>query len=412
MTTTADSASRRGTRPANRRATIVHAASELIHTRGYEHVSMSNIADAVEVRPSALYRHFTNKQHLLAEVIRNGLTPVKAAIDELNLTDQDSALHVLAELTLDHPGLGLMWLREVQHLPPDQQKAVTDHIQHVAAQLADKCRHARPDLDVAAADLLAWSILGVLLSASFHGLAVSRSEYSTLLVSLLTRVLSTPILRGFSIGGTRTDHEPGLEPLSRREALLMHATRLFAQRRYAGVGIEDVGAALGMSGPSIYNHFSGKSELLGLALSRGAAYLHLQVAEVLPMATTPAEGLSGLVASYTGFAFAHPDLVAILITEIRNLPDPYRAEAINAQHDYINEWTHLVQQHHPHDSALQARLTVHAALTIINSITQVERLRTAANSAETISGVVGHVLGITADLSQPWPPLERKRPRN
>jgi AcrR family transcriptional regulator len=154
-------------------------------------------------------------------------------------------------------------------------------------------------------------------------------------------------------------------------------------------------ASLGIAGPSIYNHFSSKSESLGLALTRGAAYLHLQVAEVLATAATPAAGLIGLVISYTRFLAAHPDLGAILMTEIRNLTEPYREDALSAQRDYVDEWAHLLQLIPEHADAVQARLKVHAAMMVINVVTQVYHLRTASNSVEVTSGVVTYMLGVT-----------------
>ena len=53
-----------GTRPTNRRALTLAAAARLFHESGYQNVAMSDIADAVNVRPSALHRHFSNKDEL------------------------------------------------------------------------------------------------------------------------------------------------------------------------------------------------------------------------------------------------------------------------------------------------------------------------------------------------------------
>ncbi|WP_354524223.1 TetR/AcrR family transcriptional regulator [Mycolicibacterium sp. 624] len=304
----------------------------------------------------------------------------------------DNALTALADLAVDHPDLGLLWLREMRHLPADEQKSIDRDVYRMIEQLASNCRRVRPELETTASELLAWSLLGVLLSASFHAVTVDRGVYRSLLVALLERVMSSPVAPGLAIATAPKEPVAGLEPLSRREALLIQATRLFAQHRYSGVGNEDIGDALGMSGPNIYNHFTSKSELLGRALQRGAGYLQLQLAEVLSRASTPTDGLRGLITSYTSFAVAHPDLVAILMTEIRNLAEPHRQAALTAQRDYVNEWTHLIQQRDPSTDPAQARLKVHAALTIINAVSQVDRLRTAAQSVDAISGVVGHML--------------------
>ena len=59
----------RGTRPSNRRQLIIDAATDLFCRRGYANVAMGDVAEAVAIGPSALYRHFRGKQDLLATVV-------------------------------------------------------------------------------------------------------------------------------------------------------------------------------------------------------------------------------------------------------------------------------------------------------------------------------------------------------
>ncbi len=63
----------RGTRPANRRQLIIAAAADLFSRRGYAGVGMGDVAEAVAIGPSALYRHFRGKQDLLAAVVGGAL---------------------------------------------------------------------------------------------------------------------------------------------------------------------------------------------------------------------------------------------------------------------------------------------------------------------------------------------------
>ena len=51
-------------------------------------------------------------------------------------------------------------------------------------------------------------------------------------------------------------------PASRRTVILDTAARLFAERGYAGVGMDEIGAAVEASGPSLYWHFPNKQALL------------------------------------------------------------------------------------------------------------------------------------------------------
>ena len=55
---------------------------------------------------------------------------------------------------------------------------------------------------------------------------------------------------------TRTDAP------TRREQILKEAARLFAERGFHGVGVDEIGAAVGISGPGLYRHFAGKDAML------------------------------------------------------------------------------------------------------------------------------------------------------
>ena len=54
----------------------------------------------------------------------------------------------------------------------------------------------------------------------------------------------------------------------RHAAILREAARLFAERGFSGVSLEDLGGAAGVSGPAVYRHFAGKQALLGAILVR------------------------------------------------------------------------------------------------------------------------------------------------
>src|ERR1044072_5435504 len=49
---------------------------------------------------------------------------------------------------------------------------------------------------------------------------------------------------------------------TRRSAALKEAARLFAERGFHGVGVDEIGAAVGISGPGLYRHFAGKDAML------------------------------------------------------------------------------------------------------------------------------------------------------
>ena len=79
----------RGTRPRDRRDQIRSAAVALFYERGYEQVSVADVAESVNVGPSALYRHFTGKADLLYEAIDQTINAFAGMVADLPSRDLD-----------------------------------------------------------------------------------------------------------------------------------------------------------------------------------------------------------------------------------------------------------------------------------------------------------------------------------
>jgi AcrR family transcriptional regulator len=384
----------RGTRPANRRELILAAATGLFAGRGYEYVAMSEIAAAVAVRPSALYRHFAGKEQLLDEILRRGVAQLEAAVQAADLGGGAGGLADLAGFAIDHRDIGALTGRELPHLSGPSRDALVSALARVGHAMAGKVASVRPELSPPAADFLGRAALAVLASPAFQHAGLPRAEYCAAIAELTGRVISARLpdeLTGERLPG----NQGGLVAYSRREALLARAVELFAARSYAGVGIEDVAASLGMAGPSVYNHFRSKAEILVTALERGSACLSVQVAGTLATAAGPAPALRVLVASYARFAVQHAALIDLMMSEVRSLPEPQRAAAVTAQRDYVAELVHLLQQVSPELSRDAARVQVQAALTVANEVARAPHLRGQAGSALAAAAVGEQLLALS-----------------
>lgn len=365
----------RGTRPRNRRALIVEAATGLFSQRGFDQIGMSDIAEAVAIGPSALYRHFSGKQDLLHEVILHGLIPVRELVEALDLRDREKAVAQLAALALDHRQLGVLWQREARHLPDDERALIRAEIRAIGRGLAERVRAVRPGLSGPASALLGWAIISVLTSNAFHRLDLPRTDHERVMGELIGSVLDADVPDGFGKPLPKPSSH-GLTPRSRREALLAQAVRMFADQGYTGVGIEDVGAAVGIAGASIYNHFPTKRDMLTTALERGTAALFMDLSAVYADASDPADALARLVKSYTRFTLRHRDVVSLMITDLEHLPEHERHVCRQAQHDYVSEWVHLFGSLNSGQDPIAARIRVQAALSVANDAARTPQLHT------------------------------------
>ncbi|MCT1479920.1 TetR/AcrR family transcriptional regulator [Microbacterium sp. p3-SID336] len=354
----------RGTRPANRRALILDAAATLFAQRGYEHVSVRDIADAVQVGPSALYRHFPGKEHILAEVLSSALDGFRAEIDASS--NREECLAALSAFILDHRDAGVLWQRESRHLPagtsPRVQAALRDVRDAFAAAVSSTG-------ETSAATTAA---LAVLLSPAFTRSDLARSQHEELLAELAERALRTPI----AANAPERPRGPGRPRVSPRARLVSSAMRLFAAGSYAGVSVEELAADVGLATGSLYSHLPTKQDLLVIALTHADGHLQLGLDRILAETADPRTALHRLAASYAEFAMGHPDIVDALVTEVHNLPAEQARAMRGEQRAYVDEWSHLLQEVHPALTSAAATITVQAALSACNDLARNPSVRT------------------------------------
>jgi AcrR family transcriptional regulator len=362
----------RGTRPRNRRAQIRSAAATLFYERGYEQVSIADVAESVNVGPSALYRHFSSKADLLYESIDETINAFGSMVADLPERDLRGVALTAARTALAYRPLGVLWQREARNLPEPQREDLRSRLREAIGTLAGTLREIRPELDPGQAAFLAAAGVNAMSSISFHRIELPVEEFEEVLTDLAERVLTFEFSSVVHPGPPDAPSEP---PTSRRDEIAIAASSLFAQRGYDAVGVDDVGAAVGISGPSIYNHFTSKQDLLFASMTHGYAMLHGTLTDALETRQGPAQVLRGISDSYVALALDHSDLVTVLIAETRNLSEEHRDLSRRGQLAYIGQWVGVLQELRPTEPLLVSRLKVQAAQMMANSISRTTFLK-------------------------------------
>lgn len=396
MTSVASESPARGTRPRNRRAITIEAATELFWKRGYAGVSMSDIAEATNVGASALYRHFPGKAELLMAAVQTGLAGYGAVLDEIDAGEREGRLPFLlrrlAETSLEHRALGVLWQREARNLEEPQQRLLRDeltrHTHRVCAALLDD----RPELDAATADLIAWCTMGILVSPGFHSATLPTPDFVAVLVDMVSTIASMPIPTD-----ERADAATAAAPPadSRRDRIISVATELFAERGFAATGIDEIGEAVGIAGPSVYSHFENKAAILVAAIDRAHALLRIDRDEILSTTRPPDQKLARLVDSYVQIANSDRAVIRILLSELMNLPEEDRETARRLQRDHIDSWVDLLRDVTDID-ATTARIRVQAVLLVVNDAVQTPHLRERSGFEPILAQMSKRLLGIAA----------------
>lgn len=153
----------------------------------------------------------------------------------------------------------------------------------------------------------------------------------------------------------------------RQAALLHEAARLFAERGYSGVSLEDLGAAVGVSGPAVYRHFANKQALLGTILVTVSERLLAGGDAVVAAGDTPAERLAALVRFHVDFALADADVIRVQDRDLASLSDDDRHTVRRLQRAYVEVWIGVLSELHPHRGEDELRVRAHACFGLINS---------------------------------------------
>lgn len=155
--------------------------------------------------------------------------------------------------------------------------------------------------------------------------------------------------------------------ITRRDQLLSAAARLFAERGFHGVSIEELGASVGISGPGLYKHFASKDAVLAEMLVGISQHLldqgQLRVAE----ASSPNSALQQLLAFHTDFALTRPDLIRVQDRDLANLSPSEARRVRRLQRAYVELWVEVLVHIDHALSPEEARTRTHAAFGLLNS---------------------------------------------
>lgn len=223
--------------------------------------------------------------------------------------------------------------------------------------------------------------------------------------------------RGATRPGTPRGTSPrGTSPRGarRREAIVAAAAGLIADRGYAAVGMDDIGAAAGVTGPAIYRHFDSKASVLAEVFERVIDSLidsvtpHAEPAPTDPADATDLTGAADPAASpvdaaralgeaidtYARGVSARRRLIAVFLREVHHLPAEQGERLITSQRHLIGRWRELLAAAHPDWSVQRVRTAVHGAFGLLNSVGTFESPLTDAELAGELSRLTRAALSV------------------
>jgi AcrR family transcriptional regulator len=145
------------------------------------------------------------------------------------------------------------------------------------------------------------------------------------------------------------------------------AAGLFAERGFERVSLEDLGAAVCISGPAVYRHFASKQAVLAALLIDVSRELVAGADEVARHDSFKVDTLRELVAFHVDFAIANADVILVQDRDLDSLAADDLATVRQLQRGYIETWVGVLAESKPEVAVAELRIRVRATFGLINS---------------------------------------------
>lgn len=325
------------TRPKDRAASILAAASIRFHRRGYAGTSLDDIAQDLGITAPAIYRHFRGKDALYTAVLETNLRQLEASIAAA--PDRDAAIANLARVGVEHPTLGLLWSTDRRRRLVDPDGALQQRLDATADALGMLLDGDIPREVVA---LLARSVIAAISSTGFYASTLDLDDQVAELSHAVRAVADfhpRDALVTLPAPSDGLRRRPWTTP--RATLLDVFATLVITRGGYHAVTIEDTAAAAGMTPGAVYQLFTGKAQLLEEVLRRVAFWVTSALQQAVTQAETADDAFAAAVASALALNERHPSWTGSLADEIAQLPDDRVAEITRLADEYLAEWLAL-----------------------------------------------------------------------
>ncbi|WAC93924.1 TetR/AcrR family transcriptional regulator [Mycobacterium sp. Aquia_213] len=383
-------------RPKDRKQQILEQAVGLFIDRGFHSVKLEDIAEAAGVTARALYRHYDNKQALLAEAIRTGQDQYQIA-RRLTAGEAEPTPRPLSVELPDHitaavasRSLAVLWQREARYLNEGDRAEVRRRINTIVAGMRDNVDLEVPGLSPQHAELRAWAVASTLTGLGRHNLTLGADELKERLYQACMAAATTPPVAELTPLDAARDEDGVL--FSRYETLLAGGARLFRAQGYPAVSTSEISKAAGIAGPGLYRSFSSKQAILDALIRRLDEWWSLECIRAVRTNSEAVQRLQGLVQGHVRISLDAPDLVAVSITELPHASSEVRDGYLRNQADRETVWIELITELVPQTTVVEGRILVAAAISFIEDVARTWHLTRYVGVADELTAIAMSIL--------------------
>ncbi len=152
------------------------------------------------------------------------------------------------------------------------------------------------------------------------------------------------------------DYIASMENLSRKEEIIQVAATLFRNKGYNAVTMRDIAADMQIKASSLYNHISGKQEILAAIILKVAEEFTLGMQDVVSQNSTSLKKIENLIELHIDITLNHSEALASLNNDWMHLEGENLNAFIKMRDGYENHFRQIIKDgidsneikpHHP-----------------------------------------------------------------
>ncbi len=384
----------------NRRQQVQNAAAALFARRGFDGISMAEIAAEVGISAPALYRHFPSKESIIVAITLNEIDHLHDIVCRPRTENASlrGRLRQLVSEVLDHPDEFRVYLRERCMQPEGASKTVLDRERAVQRVLTSLIADCRADLEAHDIERRLIAMSGVLKAFSERRPSLARPSAESFVAGALDCMLlsepitsSTPPPRPSGHWSPRT---------SQFERVLRAALALFRERGFDGVGFGEIGEAAGIGSANVARYFENRGQILVDLYDRVGSRVEVGVDDAMSAAKDASDALGRLIDSYCAIAFEAVDLVVVVSNSRGAIPPDERPRLRRRDRRIMSIWRAVVSEVRADLRPVEVRTLCIGIMPLVNMFPQ--QMHGRLPHPSTVASLVrAYLLGAPSPLGTP-----------
>ncbi|PVW17135.1 TetR/AcrR family transcriptional regulator [Marixanthomonas spongiae] len=135
-----------------------------------------------------------------------------------------------------------------------------------------------------------------------------------------------------------------MKPASRKTEIITTASRLFKEKGYNAVSMRDIAQAMGIKASSLYNHISGKQEILSTLILTVAREFTSGMEQVVSKNVTSVQKIEKIIAFHIDITVTYPEALAVLNNDWMHLKSGDLTEFITMRDSYEENFRKIINK--------------------------------------------------------------------